>query len=343
MVIRLRNPLKLLRSNSFAVDAGSARTVITTATGDVLLDEPTVIAIDQDNGQVLATGTEAKSFLGKAPERIRVVKPIVGGVIVDFDAAKRLMQAFFKRVLPDDGSRVSICACVNSGITALERRTFQDCFKAAGVAKAHLLSAPLAAALGAVMDIRAANGFLLLGIGGALAEVSAICLSDMVHCQSQPLGASCFHAAVTHHFAATHQVAIGENMAEQVTCLLASAIPAPPGRVFTVTGKNSMTGTPCALDLAEADLAGVLDPALAELAALVRGVMEKLPAELVDDIADSGLHLYGGGAKLVGVAEWFARELGLRCRVVDNPDFVQVRGAAATLRPDLGYKDLLGK
>ncbi len=341
--MRLRNPLKLLRSTSFAVDAGSSRTVITTATGDVLLDEPTVIAIDQDNGTVLATGTEAKSFLGKAPERIRVVKPIVGGVIVDFDAAKRLMQAFFKRVLPNDGSRVTICACVNCGITALEKRTFSDCFKAAGISKAHLLSAPLAAALGAVMDIRAANGSLLLGIGGALAEVSAICLSDIVHCQSQPLGAACFHAAVSHHFAATHQVAIGENMAEQVTCQLASATPDGPSRALTVTGKNSMTGTPCALDLTEADLRGVLDAPLAELAGMVRGVMEKLPAELVADIADSGLHLYGGGARLAGVAEWFAHELNLRCRVVGEPELVQVRGAAATLRPDLGYKDLLGK
>lgn len=341
--MRLRNPLKLLRSTSFAVDAGSSRTVITTATGDVLLDEPTVIAIDQDNNSVLATGAEAKSFLGKAPERIRVTKPIVGGVIVDFDAAKRLMQTFFKRVLPNDGSRVTICACVNCGITALEKRTFADCFKAAGISKAHLLSAPLAAALGAVMDIRAANGSLLLGIGGALAEVSAICLSDIVHCQSQPLGAGCFHAAVSHHFAATHQVAIGENMAEQVTCQLASALPDGPSRAFTVTGKNSMTGTPCALDLTEADLRGVLDTPLAELAGMVRGVMEKLPAELVADIADSGLHLYGGGARLSGVAEWFARELNLRCRVVGEPELVQVRGAAATLRPDLGYKDLLGK
>lgn len=343
MAIRLRNPLKLLRSTSFAVDAGSSRTVITTATGDVLLDEPTVIAIDQDNGAVLATGTEAKSFLGKAPERIRVVKPIVGGVIVDFDAAKRLMQAFFKRVLPDDGSRLTVCACVNCGITALEKRTFSDCFKAAGISKVHLLSAPLAAALGAVMDIRAPRGSLLLGIGGALAEVSAICLSDMVHCQSQPLGASCFHAAVVHHFAATQQVAIGENMAEQVTCQLASALPTDASRSLTVTGKNSMTGTPCALELGEADMLGVLDAPLAELASLVRGVMEKLPAELVADIADSGLHLYGGGTQLAGMADWFARELGLRCRVVGDPDLVQVRGAAATLRPDLGYKDLLGK
>lgn len=343
MAIRLRNPLKLLRSTSFAVDAGSSRTVITTSTGDILLDEPTVIAIDQDTGSVLATGTEAKSFLGKAPERIRVVKPIVGGVITDFDATKRLLQAFFKQVLPNDGSRVTICACVNCGITALEKRTFADCLKAAGISRVHLLSAPLAAALGAVMDIRAANASLLLGIGGSLAEVSAICLSDMVHCESQPYGAACFHAAVTHHFAATNQVAIGENMAEQITCQLATALPTGESRSFTVTGKNSMTGTPCALDLTEADMEGVLDSCLADLAGMVRGVMEKLPAEIVADIANSGLHLYGGGARLAGVAEWFAKELGLRCRVVGDPELVQVRGAAATLRPDLGYKDLLDK
>lgn len=343
MALRLRNPLKLLRSTSFALDAGSARTVITTATGEVLLDEPTVIAIDQDNGAVLATGTEAKTFLGKAPERIRVVKPISGGVIVDFDAAKRLLRHFFKQVLPDDGSRVTLCATVNCGITALEKRTFSDCLKAAGVSRVHLLSAPLAAALGSVLDIRAARGTLLLGIGGAQAEVAVLCLSDIVHCQSEPLGAECFHSAVIRHFAATRQVAIGENMAEQVTRQLASANGASGGRALTVTGKYTMTGTPCALDLTDAELSGVLDAPLEDLAGLVRRAMEKLPAELVADIAETGLHLYGGGARLAGVDAWFSQRLGLRTRVVKDPEFAQALGAAATLRPDLGYKDLLGK
>lgn len=343
MSLRLRNPFKLLRSNSIALDAGSARTVITNPQSEVLLDEPTVIAIEHGTGAVIATGTEAKSYLGKAPERIRVIRPIQAGVIVDFDSAKALLRSFFKRICVDDGSRLKVCAVVCLGVTELEKRTFIECCKAAGASKVDIVDAPLAAAVGAGLDIRQPKGRLLLGIGAGLAEASVLCLADVVYSESARIGAEHFHEAVAQHLAARYRVSIGENMAEQATLQLAWAERPAQLRHMTLTGKYFGSGTPCALELTDDDLEGALDAPLAALEALVRKAMAKTPAELVADIADTGLTLYGGGAQVHGLDNVLGARLGLRTRQANDPAMVSVLGAAATLRPDLDFKKLLVK
>ncbi|MBU1040624.1 MAG: rod shape-determining protein [Proteobacteria bacterium] len=343
MSLRLRNPLKLLRSHAIALDIGSGRTLITNPQSEVLLDEPTVIAIEHGTGSVIAIGTEAKSYLGKAPERIQVIRPIQNGVITDFDSAKALLRAFFKRISPDDGTRLKVCAVVSYGITELEKRTFADCCKAAGAGKVDLVDTPLAAAVGAGLDIRQPKGRLLLGIGAGLAEASVLCLSDVIFNDTAPLGAENFHEAVARHLAARFKVSIGENMAEQATLQLAWAERPDEPRSMTLTGKYSGSGTPCALELTDADLEGALDEPLDALEALVRKAMDRTPAELVADIADTGLTLYGGGSQVHGLDSSLGARLGLRTRVAQEPSLVAVLGAAATLRPDLDFKKLLVK
>jgi rod shape-determining protein MreB len=343
MSLRLRNPLNLLRSHAIALDAGSGRTVITNPQSEVLLDEPTVIAIEHGTGAVIATGAEAKSYLGKAPERIQVIRPIQSGVIVDFDSAKALLLSFFKRVSPDNGTRLKVCAVVCHGITELEKRTFVDCCKAAGAAKVDLVDAPLAAAVGAGLDIRLPKGRLVLGIGAGLAEASVLCLADVVYSETARSGAEIFHETVAQHLAARYKIAIGENMAEQATLHLAWAERPAETRRMTLTGKYSGSGTPCALELTDDDLEGALDGPIAMLEALVRKAMDKTPPELVADIADTGLTLYGGGAQVHGLDSALGSRLGLRTRLAQEPSMVAVLGAAATLRPDLDFKKLLVK
>ncbi len=343
MSLRLRNPLNLLRSHAIALDFGSGRTIITDPQSEVLLDEPTVIAIEQGTGTVIATGVEAKSYLGKAPERIQVIRPIQAGVITDFDSAKALLLSFFKRVCPDNGTRLKVCAVVCHGITELEKRTFADCCKAAGAAKVDLVDAPLAAAVGAGLDIRQPKGRLMLGIGAGLAEASVLCLADVVFSETARLGADIFHEAVAQHLAARYKVSIGENMAEQATLHLAWAERPAETRSMTLTGKYSGSGTPCALELTDDDLKGALDGPLDALEALVRKTMDKTPAELVADIAETGLTLYGGGAQVHGLGSALGARLGLRSRLTQEPSMVTVLGAAATLRPDLDFKKLLVK
>jgi len=343
MSLRLRNPLNLLRSHAIALDVGSGRTRITNPLSEVLLDEPTVIAIEHGTGAVIATGTEAKSYLGKAPERIQVIRPIQAGVITDFDSAKALLRAFFKHIFPDDGSRLKVCAVVSHGVTELEKRTFADCCKAAGAGKVELVDTPLAAAVGAGLDIRQPKGRLVLGIGAGLAEASVLCLSDVVHSESAHIGAELFHEAVAQHLAARYKVAIGENMAEQATLHLAWLERPEELRRMTLTGKYSGSGTPCALELTDNDLEGALDVPLRALEELVRKTMDQTPAELVADIADTGLTLYGGGAQVHGLDSALGRRLGLRTRVAPEPAMVAVLGAAAALRPDLDFRKLLIK
>ena len=341
MSLRLRNPLKMLRSNAVALDFGSGQTLIASPQGEVLLDEPTVIALEQGTGTVIAMGVEAKSYIGKAPERIRVIRPIEAGVIVDFEAAKELLRRYLKRVLPDDGSRISACVVVSEGITSLEKRTFADCCKAAGISRADLVSAPLAAGIGAGLDIRQPKGRLILGIGFGLAEASVLCLSDVVHCEAVSCGSQAFHEAVSQHLAGRYQVSIGDNMAEQATVHLAWAARPAETRNMTLTGKYSASGTPCALELTDADLEHALDGPLSELVALLRRALERTPAELVADIADTGLMLYGDGALVHGLDLYFTEQMQLRARLAQDPQLAALRGAASALRPDLDFRKLL--
>jgi rod shape-determining protein MreB and related proteins len=341
MSLRLRNPLKMLRSNQIALEFGSGRCVMASPKGEMLLEEPTVIALENGPGTMLAAGTEAKTFLGKAPERIRVIRPVEAGVIQDFEAARQLLRHYVSLVLPDDGSRVSASVVVSQGVTSLEKRTFADCCKAAGIGHCDLIPAPLAAAAGAGLDIRQPKGLLLLGIGHGLAEASVLCLADVVQSETSTCAAQSFHEAVSQHLAGRHQVGIGENMAEQATIRLAWATRPDSPRSMTLTGKYTTNGTPCALELTDDDLEHALDVPLAELETLVRRVMEKTPAELVADIAETGLSLYGGGAQLAGLDRYLGQRLGLRTRVVAEPSRAAVRGAAATLRPDLDFRRLL--
>lgn len=343
MSLRLRNPLNLLRSQALAIDVGSARTRIATPQAQILLDEPTVIAIDQGSGAVIATGAEAKSYIGKAPERIHIIHPVQAGVIVDDDSAKALLRLFLGRVAPDDGTRIRVCAVVSQGITSLEMQSFAKCLNAAGASRVDLICSPLAAGVGAGLDIRQPKGRLLLGIGAGLAEVSVLCLSDVVQQETARIGADHFHEAVAQHLAARYQVAIGENMAEQATLQLAWAERPAETLRMTLTGKYAASGTPCALELTDADMEGAVDAVVDSLESLVRKVMEKTPSELVADIADTGLTLYGGGAQLHGLDAALGRRLGLRTRVAPEPSTAAVRGAAAILRPDLEFRKLLKK
>ncbi len=345
MSLRLRNPLKMLRSNAIALDMGTGQTRIANAQSEVLLDEPTVVAIDQSAGQgagqVIAIGTEAKSYIGKAPDRIRVVCPIEAGVIVDFEACRELLRRFLARVLPTDGTRIKACVVVTQGLTELEKRTLTDCCKAAGIGATEVLSAPLAAAVGAGLDIAEPKGRLLLGIGAGLAEVSVVSLAGIVYSETIKCGAQTFHDAVAQHLAAQRSVLIGGNMAEQATLHLASATPSDAPRALTLTGKYAATGAPCAIELTQADLAGALDGPLAQLEALVRSGMEHAPAELVADFADTGLVLYGGGAKLCGLERYLGERLKLRVTLAHEPQLASLRGGASVLRPDLGFRKML--
>jgi len=338
MSLRLRNPLKMLRSKAIAMDIGTGQTIIANPNGEVLLNEPTVVALEQGTSKVIVTGTEAKTYLGKAPDRIHVARPVEAGGIVNFDAARELLRRFLAQVLPDDSARIKACVVVSNGLTELEKRTILDCCKASGVSKADLVSAPLAAAVGAGLDITQPKGLLVLGIGAGLAEASVICLADVVHSETIKCGGEAFHNAVTRHLTAQYQISIGENMAEIATIALAYAAPSPTDRTLTLTGKYATTGTPCSLELTQADLKGALAAPLEELEALVRSVMEHAPAELVADIGESGLLLYGGAAQLCGLDRYLSERLKLRVVLAKEPNLAGIRGAAAALRPDLNFR-----
>lgn len=341
MSFRLRNPLKMLRSNALALDMGTGNTRIARPEGEVILEEPTVVAIDQHTDSVLATGAEAKSYIGKAPERIRVARPLEAGVIRDLDAAKLLLGRFLSGILPNDGTRTKATVVVPQGVSDLDRRSLSDCCKSVGFSRVDLVSAPLAAAIGAGLDVTQPVGRLLLGIGAGLAEASVISLSGVIHSESLACGGQRLVDDIVQHLAQQRQVAIGENMAEQILKDLVCVAGPCPDKTLTVSGKSAATGSPCSLEMTHADFAGAADAALDELEALVRRVMEHAPAELVGDIGDTGLLLYGGAARLAGLDRRFGERLGFKAVVAGDPLHASLIGAAAALRPDLDFRKIL--
>lgn len=341
MSLRLRNPLKLLRSNAVALDMGTGQTRVARPEGDLLLDAPTVIAIDQHSDAVLATGPEAKSFLGKAPERIRVVRPLEAGVIRDMDAARLLLSRFLAGILPTDGTRIKATVVAPQGVSELEKKSLADCCRAAGISRVDLVSAPLAAAIGAGLDVAQPKGRLLLGIGEGLAEASVVSLGGIIQSQTIACGGKTLRDAVVHFLAQDRQLAIGENMAEQLVTTLLCVGGDCGAEPLHVSGKNAATGAPCTLQLSPADLAGAAGEPMQALEALVRSVMEHTPADLAADMAETGLLLYGGVARLRGLEQRMASHLGLPVQTARDPQLASLLGAAAALRPDLEFRKIL--
>ncbi|MDL2209969.1 rod shape-determining protein [Desulfovibrio sp. OttesenSCG-928-O18] len=315
-----------------AMDLGTANTLLYTRTNGVVLNEPSVVALDAERGNVLAVGREAKEFLGRTPKRILAVRPMKDGVIADFEVTRQMISFFVKKVITGFNiARPNIVVCVPSGITQVEKRAVIESAQQAGSNNVHLIEEPMAAAIGAGMPIHEPFGNMVVDIGGGTTEVAVISLSAIAYSESVRMAGDAMNAAVQRFFQEEFQLLIGENMAERIKMAVGSACPLPEQLVAEVAGKNIVTGTPQSVRITDGHIREALAEPVRAIIDAIRKALEKTPPELAADIGSHGMLLAGGGALLKGLDTLITKDTGLKVRIDDDPLTTVVRGTGRTL------------
>ena len=319
-------------SKHLAMDLGTANTLMYTRAAGIVLNEPSVVAVDVIKNKVLAVGREAKEYMGRTPQRIKAMRPMRDGVIADFEVTKDMIQFFIRKVL--QGLRIvkpTIVICVPSGITQVEKRAVVEAAHLAGAREVLLIEEPMAAAIGANLPIHEPLGNLVVDIGGGTSEVAVITMSAIAYDESVRVAGDAMNHAVQRYLQDVFQLVVGENMAERVKMLIGSAVPLPQPLVAEVAGKDTLYGTPKVVRVSDSHIREALRDTTNTILAAIFKALERTPPELAADIARNGMLLAGGGALLKGLDQLIARETRLKVIVDSDPLTTVLRGTGRTL------------
>ncbi len=326
-----RSLFNLLGKN-LAMDLGTANTLLYTRNQGVVLNEPSVVALDAERGHVLAVGREAKEFLGRTPKRIRAVRPMRDGVIADFEVTRQMISFFIKKVIRGFHlARPNMVICVPTGITQVEKRAVIESAQLSGVNTVHLVEEPKAAAIGANMPFHEPLGNMVVDIGGGTTEVAVISLSAIAYAESVRVAGDAMNTAIQRYFQNEFQLMIGENMAERIKMAVGSAYPLPEQLVVEISGKHLVSGTPRSVRITDGHVREALAEPVRAIILVVRKALEKTPPELAADIGGNGMLLAGGGALLKGLDTLITKETGLKVHIDSDPLTTVVRGSGRTL------------
>lgn len=315
-----------------AMDLGTANSLLYTKKDGIVLNEPSVVALDVERNSVLAVGREAKEFLGRTPHRIRAVRPMRDGVIADFDISSKLISYFIQKVVKGLSlSKPNIVICVPTGITQVEKRAVIEAAQESGCAQVSLIEEPMAAALGAEMPIQMPRGNMVVDIGGGTTEVAIISLSAIAYSESVRVAGDALNSAVQRYFHEEFQLMIGENMAERIKMAIGSAYPLKEQLVAEISGKDMVTGTPKSIRISDGHVREALAEPMRNILIAIRKALEKTPPELAADIAEHGMLLAGGGSLLKGLPELIYADTGLKATLDSDPLTTIVRGTGRTL------------
>jgi rod shape-determining protein MreB and related proteins len=323
---------RLGAQRQLAVDLGTANTVVFRRGDGIVLFEPSVVAIDERTGEVLAVGDQARRMIGRTPAHIRAIRPLRHGVIADFEVTEQMLRKFIGRVIEGFRARADVIVCVPSGITPVERSAVEEATLAAGAARAFLIDEPLAAAIGAGLPVAESVGSLVVDIGGGTSEMAVTALGGLVVANSIRLGGYELDEAIVRVIQEHEQLLVGQEQAEALKIAIGSAlaeVDAPAAA--DIAGRDLLTGLLRRASIERALVRTALERPLAQIVAAVKDVLERTPPELSSDIADRGLMLVGGGALLRGFDQLLRRETGLHVTVADEPLTTVARGAGQAL------------
>ena len=321
-----------------AIDLGTANTVVYLRDKGIVLNEPSVVAIETLNGvqRVRAVGAEAKLMMGKTPEGIRAIRPMRDGVIADIDVAEQMIKHFIDKVhggpsrLP---RRPEIAICIPSGATPVERRAIRQAAETAGARIVHLIEEPMAAAIGAGLPVTEPIGAMVVDIGGGTTEVAVLSLRGLAYSTSARVGGDRMDEAIASYIRRKHNLMIGESTAERVKLEIgmASLDQARDGVVISVKGRDLVAGYPKEVEVSQTEIAGSLTDLVGQVVETVLGALEKTEPELAADIYDQGIVMTGGGSLLTGIDVVLARATGLPVAVAEDALICVARGAGRAL------------
>ena len=319
-------------SKKIGIDLGTSTVLIYVKGEGIVINEPSLVALNRDGTRILAVGRQALEMVGRAPDTIQVVRPMRDGVIADFVVTEGMLHHFIGKV--QGRQRIfkpEIMVCVPSGVTSVERRAVTEAAISAGARQAWLIDEPLAAAIGAGLPIAEPRGNAICDVGGGTTEIAVISLSEMVVAHSIRVGGNRIDDAITAYMKRKHNLLIGERTAEEVKIAIGSAVLMKQPLLTEVRGRDLVSGLPRNLEISSSEVTEAIQEPLRLIVGAVRSVLEETPPELAADIFDRGIVLSGGGAQLRGLDRYLAMHTGIPAVVADDPQTSVVRGTGLAL------------
>ncbi len=329
-------------SNDIGIDLGTANTLVCVRGTGIVLNEPSVVAVEKASRKVLAIGAAAKEMLGRTPGEIEAIRPLKDGVIADFEITEKLLSDFIKRVVRHKYlMKPKIVISVPSGITEVEKRAVRDSAENAGAREVFLLPEPMAAAIGIGLPVESPTGIMIVDIGGGTSEIAVIALNGIVNNTSVRIAGDELNESIVLYLKKNYNLLIGELTAEEVKIKAGSAFPLDKEESIEIKGRDLVAGVPKTMKLSSAQVREAMSEPVDAIVEAIRQSLERTPPELASDILDRGIILTGGGALLRGLDRRIRQETNLPVIVADDPLTCVVRGCGAVLDNMLKYEKVV--
>ena len=332
-----------LFSGDLGIDLGTANTLVYVPKKGVIVNEPSVVALNQKTGQVVAVGHEAKRMLGRTPIHITAIRPLVDGVISDFEVTEEMISYLMGRAQKDTNSYFGprVVVGVPSGITNVESRAVRDATYNAGAREVHIVEEPMAAAIGIKLPVHEPVGNMIIDIGGGTSDIAVISLGGIVRSKNLKIAGDKLNEDIMGYIRNEFKILIGEKTAEDVKIAIGSVLPQHPPLETAIRGRDLVTGLPREVILTDSDIREAIAHSIASLIESTKEVLESTPPEILADIMKRGIHLAGGGALIKGLAELLQEELDIPVYVAHEPLTAVARGTGIILENMEKFQDVL--
>lgn len=318
--------------SDIAIDLGTANTLIYVSQKGIVLNEPSVVAVETKKGKCIAVGNEAKKMLGRTPLEIYAVRPMKDGVIADFEMVEVMLRSFIDKISQETiFARPRMIIAVPSGITAVESRAVRDSAEHAGAREVLLVAEPVAAAVGVNLPVTTPSGNMIIDIGGGTTEIAVIALSGIVTNVSIRVGGDEIDEAIINYLKKKYNLLIGESTAEEIKIKIGSAFPLDEEKTMEVRGNDLVNGIPKSIKISSAEVREAIQEPISMIVSAVKTALEKTPPEISSDIVDKGIIMTGGGALLRGIDRLISEETNLLVKSAENPLECVARGAGKIL------------
>jgi len=331
-------------SEDIAIDLGTAYSLVYVKGRGIVINEPSVVAVNQKTGQILAIGERAKRMVGKTPSYIQAIRPLQRGVVSDFEVTEQMIRyliekAHKKKFISLSWPRVIIG--VPSGVTEVERKAVEDAAKGAGAREVFLIEEPVAAAIGARLPIQEAKGHFVIDIGGGTSEIAVISLGGIVASKSLKVAGDQFNQDIIYYVQENYKLLIGERSAEEIKIAIGQAVPSKEKKVSSLRGRNLVSGLPEEIQITSEDIRKAMEKSLNQIVEAVKSTIEETPPELLADIMREGIYLVGGGSLLRGLNRLISEGTGMQVKIIEDPLTAVVRGGGVVLENLNELKDVL--
>jgi len=331
-------------SKDIGIDLGTANTLVYVKGRGIIINEPSVVAINQKTGQILSIGKEAKKMVGRTPAHIVASRPLVAGVVSDFEVTEQMLKFFIDKVHRESFSilpRPRVVVGIPSGVTEVEKKAVEDATKSAGAREVYLIEEPMAAAIGIRLPIQEAAGNIIIDIGGGTSEIAVISLGGIVVSQSLRIAGDKLNEDIINYARDEFNLLLGEKTAEDIKMAIGSAYPLKEKIETTMRGRDIVTGLPKEIVIDDSQIRKALSRSVKILVNAVKGTIEETPPELVADIMRRGIYLVGGGSLLRGLDKLIAEQTEIPVKLVEDPLTAVVRGAGVVLEDIDSLRDVL--